>query len=490
MKNRASLLASRSLLLPALGLLLSSSPVFAADAPSAPEPLTLNLCVQRALAQNLGLAADRFGPDIARESVAVADAGFTPNFSLSTQRGLTRDNGIKTKTADTRLGVTQRFGAGTTVGVTTQLDRRDTTLPSVTLNPAYNADLSVSVRQPLLAGAGSEVTRANQRSARLGLDRAQLDYRSSALDTILATEKAYHGLAFAREQLIVRQLSLKLATQLQDEARTRRDTGVATDLDVLQAEVGVANAQRSVLLAEQTVHDRSEQLLGLISRFQLDAPIGPLHLATPEQTVPVLASSLDAAKRHQPDYLSAQAALEQARIDLQVAKNARQPELSIGGAVGFNGDNRHGGPAYNDALNRENSAWQVDLTLNYAWGQQAERARYRQSLASVSRQEFRLRQQEQDLELSVRAALRAVETNLENLRIATLAARLSEKQHEQEKARFDAGLSTSRRVLEALNDFESARISELQATVDLRDSYAALHRLEGSSLERYSVNLP
>jgi hypothetical protein len=33
-------------------------------------------------------------------------------------------------------------------------------------------------------------------------------------------------------------------------------------------------------------------------------------------------------------------------------------------------------------------------------------------------------------------------------------------------------------------------VTELQSKVSLRTAYAALHRLEGSSLQRYAVNLP
>jgi outer membrane protein TolC len=98
-----------------------------------------------------------------------------------------------------------------------------------------------------------------------------------------------------------------------------------------------------------------------------------------------------------------------------------------------------------------------------------------------------LQQIEQNLLLQVRAAVRAVETNLEGVQISTMATGLSEKQYELEKARFDAGLSTSRLVLEAQDALEQARVNELQSRVNLRTALAELHRLEGSSLARYGI---
>ena len=396
--------------------------------------------------------------------------------------------GTKVETGDTRASVSQRFLTGTTASVSTNLDRRDAS--TALLNPAYNADVTVSVRQPLLAGAGLEVNRAPIERARIGLERANLNYKATVLDIIQRTENAYYGLAFAREQLEVRRLSLILAERLLEEARTRRQTGVATDLDVLQADVGVANARRGVLLGEQSVRDSEEALLALIGQFELESAVGAVALPANTPELPTFASSYDAAKRNQPDFLAAQAAVEQLKLDARVAKSNRLPNVSVGGALGFDSfPVTSSSRAYRSALDRDSTSWQVDLSVSLPWGQVADRARYRQALASLSQQQIFLRSLEQNIEVQVRAAVRAVETNAESVKISALARELSERQYELEEARFRAGLSTSRRVLEAQQDLETARVNELQAKIALRNSYTALYRIEGSALQRYGIAL-
>jgi outer membrane protein TolC len=105
------------------------------------------------------------------------------------------------------------------------------------------------------------------------------------------------------------------------------------------------------------------------------------------------------------------------------------------------------------------------------------------------REQTRLQQLDQDLVVDVRSAVRAVETNRESVAISGLATQLSERQYELERARFNAGLSTSRRVLEAQDDLELARVNELQSQVNLRIALAELQRLEGSSLTRFRIVL-
>ncbi|MDI1250449.1 MAG: TolC family protein [Lacunisphaera sp.] len=490
---------------------IPSRPLLAADAPVgevAPPPaqdlplanqpeLTLEQCIARALQKNFDLEIGRFGPQIAQDSIEATKGGYDPVFTVSGSHGKsTSDADSPTSStstnSDLRAGVTQQLYTGTTLSASSRLDRsklNPATLAGA-LNPAYDADVTLSVRQDLLSGFGTGVNKASLERARIGFDIANLDFKAQALSVIQNTENAYYSLVFAREQLIVRNFSLALANKLYDEAKTRRDTGVATDLDVLQAQVGVANARRNVLLAGQSVKDRQDALLALIGQFELESAIGPVRFAEVTDATPVFASSYQLARQNQPDYLASVAVIEQLKLDLKVAKDATKPDLSVGAALGLNGRNGSGSDAFGDALDRQNHSWQVDFSFTYPWAQRSDKARYRQSLSSLSREQVRLRQLEQSIEVQVRSAVRSVETNLESVKIATLASELSQKQYELEKARFDAGLSTSRRVLEAQDDLEANRVNELSAKVTLHTAVAALHRIEGSSLQRYGVSLP
>jgi outer membrane protein len=124
------------------------------------------------------------------------------------------------------------------------------------------------------------------------------------------------------------------------------------------------------------------------------------------------------------------------------------------------------------------------------WGQQADKANYRSALNSVKSQKIRLDQLEQNLVISVRTAVRAVETNLVAVELSAKATELSSRQYDLQKARFDAGLATARLVLQAQEDLETARFNELAAKAALRQAIGEINRLEGSSIQRYNVQLP
>jgi outer membrane protein len=230
-------------------------------------------------------------------------------------------------------------------------------------------------------------------------------------------------------------------------------------------------------------------LLNLIGQFEFDSTLGEVSMSMSNNFAPSFDVSYQLARDNQPDYLAASNALKQLEIDVAAAKRNRLPSLDLGGAVGYNSRDSSASSAIDRLPNGDGYAWQVDLSLKIPWGMRSEKARYNTALNYLRRQETRVRQIEQDLTVQVRSAVRSVETNQASVEISHKATELSAKQYELEKARFDAGLSTSRRVLEAQDDLETARVAELQARVNLRTAAAELQRLDGSSLAYYNISL-
>ena len=101
----------------------------------------------------------------------------------------------------------------------------------------------------------------------------------------------------------------------------------------------------------------------------------------------------------------------------------------------------------------------------------------------------RIRDLEQTMMRNIRAAVRAAETGLERVRIAQLRSRLSREEYELEKAKFDAGLSTSRLVLDAQNRSDLAKVSEMDDHLRLKNALSDLRRVQGISLNTYGLSM-
>ena len=466
----------------------AAPPAFA----SAPT-LTVEQCIARALEKNFSLKAETFSTDIARESLNVANAAFEPTFNASFQRFKSVDapaaGGRTVDTTDARIGVAQLLPTGAEVQLSGSVDRSAGNFSAYAFNPVYNSDVALVVTQPLLRGAGLAFNRSQIERTRLGVTIARLNFKSAVLQVVRDTEAAYYNLVFAREQLAVFHHSLGLANRLFEENKTRKLTGVATDLDVLSAEVGIATANNRVVVGEQSVRNSEDALLALIGQFEFDTDLGTVGLVTYQEASPSFDLSYKLARENEPDYLATKTSIQQLQLDVANAKNASRPTLNVGGSVGYNGVDRSYSRAINNVPNGDAHSWELDLTLSVPWGLHADRARYRSAQASLRQQETRLQLLEQNLLVRVRAAVRAVETNQQSVEINRKATELATRQYELELARFKAGLSTSRQVLQIQDDLETARVNQLLAQVNLRIAIANLHQLESSSFQQYKISV-
>jgi outer membrane protein TolC len=475
---------------------------FGQDAGPAASPLTLEECIARAMRKNFDLQVQSLSTEIAKETLNVARADFDPTFTASTRRNLnqsaattsrldgTAATGPRSDNTSFTVGANQRVVTGGTVTVSGNTTRAATNSLNSTLNPAFGSSASVNLSQPLLKGAGSDVARANIDRSKLGVGIAMLNYKSRVLTVIRDTENAYYNLAYARENLAVKGRSLELANKLFDENKVRKSTGVATDLDVLTAEVGVANSRRALVQAEQAVRDREDALSALTGEFNFNSRPGEVRFGDYAEGAPSFDLVYKLARDRSPDFLITQAQIKQIEIDARTAKQASMPGLNLDTGMGYTATERSYGDAIGNLPEGNGYSWNVGLSLSVPWGLHADKARYRSAKSSLLQQQTRLQQLDQTLLVNVRGSVRAVETNIVAVEIAGKATELSQKQYELQKARFDAGLSTSRLVLQAQDDLEAARVNELQSKVGLRVALAELHRIDGSSLERYKIGLP
>ncbi|MBL9187037.1 MAG: TolC family protein [Opitutaceae bacterium] len=488
--------------LPVLALLIAP----AVGQTTGEKPFTLEEAIALALKKNFDLQVQAFTVENAKDTVAIQEAAFDPTINANVRRNLNQQASTTSaldgtaSTGPRNDGTTMSVGAtlpriaatNGSVSVSTNLTRSATNSRNSLVNPSFGHGVSASLNQPLLNGAGRHAATAALERAKLGFNIASINYKSRVLSLIADTENAYYNLVAARETLRIRQLTHEYNLKLFEENKARRTTGVATDLDVLSAEVGVANARRGIVQAEQTARDAEDRLLNLINLPNFDQRIGAVAFDEYREKAPTFAEAYKRARDFYPESLSTEEAIKQLQLDLETARRNQLPTLDLNASLGYTAraTNVSYGQAIANLPNDHGNNWSVGLTYSTPWGRHADKARYRTAQTNLASRKLQLEQLEQTLLVNVRTSVRAVESNLAAVEIAGKATELAARQYEQQKARFDAGLSTSRLVLLAQDDLETSRFQELSARVALRRAVAELHRLEGTSLDRFRVQLP
>jgi len=145
--------------------------------------------------------------------------------------------------------------------------------------------------------------------------------------------------------------------------------------------------------------------------------------------------------------------------------------------------------AFKDVFGFRYQNWSVRLTLDLPLNTIVSRASLAQARVDLQQATLQLKQQEQNIYLEIKQAVRAVETNYRRVEAYKIARELRQQQLEAEEEKLKVGLTTPYFVLQYQRDLATAQTTELQAIIDYNLSLANLSRAMGISLEEKNISM-
>ncbi|MGH7427359.1 MAG: TolC family protein [Candidatus Methylomirabilaceae bacterium] len=469
--------------------------------------LSVREAVLLALKNNLDIAIARYSPRITAEDIVIQKAVFDPVFSLTADANRTvtpsSSPGLSAVTSkvsnqDLNASLTQALPIGGSYTLSLTNNRQDTNARfaqpvSGGINPSYETFLTLSVTQDLLKNFGVDVKTAPIKIARNNQAISVTQLRLQANQVVTSVHTAYWNLVFAIENLEVQRRSLRLARDLEELNKARVRAGVAAPVEVTQAEAQAAAQVQNVILAEKAVKDAEDQL-----KLILNIPDGeriwakkiiPADRPPFEPAQVETEASIEQALEKRPEYAQAKLNLQNADLNVRVARNQLLPSLQLQGSLGLNGLNGTLGGDYSRLTSGDFTAWSAALVLQYPLGNRAARSAFVQSKLSYDQATTALLNLKRQIISQVREAVRRIEANIA-LVASTRAARvLAEEQLRVEQKRLEAGVTTTFNVLQFQRDLAAAQAFEVQAVTTYNQNLANLELVKGTVLEKNQLEL-
>jgi outer membrane protein TolC len=310
---------------------------------------------------------------------------------------------------------------------------------------------------------------------------------------IATVEQGFWELVFVNENLKVAESALKAAQELLASNRAKAKAGVMSIVDVLQAEAAVASRVEQVLVAEKAIRDQEDQFRRLLNPSEeelrrdirltpLDKPSQTLEAISPEETI-------DVALERRPEILQARKNLETADANVKFAKNQMLPNLSFQGTSGMAGLGGDAGDMVNKNFSGDYYNYGAGLVFSYQLGNRSAISQYNKRQLEGHNARASLASVRQQVIVSVREAVRRVQTDFKRIETTRSARIMAEKQLQAERERLNVGLSTTRFVLDFQRDLATSQGNELRAVVDYNKSLSNLARNKATTLDRYSIQL-
>jgi HAE1 family hydrophobic/amphiphilic exporter-1 len=329
--------------------------------------------------------------------------------------------------------------------------------------PANAFSTSADFRQTLYSFKLGKALEA-ARIARSGGDHeVQRARQMTALDAI----RAYNQLLFAMEQLRVIQTNVQSKQSHLDYARNRRSAGVATELEVLRAEVDLENARAEALRAENEVA-ASRATLNTVMLRPTNTPIHP----TDTLEVVAFDSEFDMAVK---EALSARPELQLLRLQEQfqdklvdVAAADSKPRVDFTGSYGF--AVRRPENFFQPDYSRWSAAVNVSVPLFDGWRTAGRVAQARAQRNTVTQQIAAL---ENQVRLDVQSAFDALALANRTIQAADLNVAQARRAAEMTEANYRLGAATQLDVIDAqqaLRQAENIRNLALYTHANARSS--------------------
>jgi outer membrane protein TolC len=446
----------------ALLLVVASASATRADE----RPVTLRQAIAEALDQSPLLRQPDDGRTVAgiREMQAAAQFGFklTPTFQAGSD-----PQGLSTRSIG--VSITRRMPFGTTFQVAA-----DSLALGQGAGEFRDAGYSIGISQPLLRG-WTAVASAPLHQARRQSQSAERTYGEARQRLVVSVADAYFAAVRTRRLVDAADRALQRAIQLKRSSDARTKVGLATELDVLRADVLASQSEAALVFQREAHESAMDELKRLLGR-SVDSDIS---LADTDVADTPVADSVEllvrTAMANRLDVREARDRIADARRQQTVARWQLLPPVNLEARYTRRGLASGGGYAFEHLYN----GWRLGVSTTYSFDRSDD-------LAAVAIADVSVRAAERDaadLERlatdEVRRAYRTWTRTSTTIEIQSKAVALAERQLRLAEIRYERGVADNFDVIDAENALFQAQSALIAAQADRALASLSLRRVAG-----------
>jgi len=446
------------------------------------QELSLSECLAIGVVDNIDIKIARIESKLGKEDVRITLSMFdTIADSVVSYTDDQRDSsssafGTKKLITEYAAGLSKKLPIGSELSVDYSNTRNWTDSLFADNNPTHTAEISFSIRQPVLKNIFGFV---DYQTVKLALIHANItDIR--ALDrienAIADIEKAYWELVFTYETRTLREKLLNQAKKLYDVLSSRVKTGAAEMTEFYEAEANMQIREADLLISEKNLKNASNKLKYLLNEEGLFL-ISPTENLTHLGKTADLAESMEEAFTANREYAIKKKEVHARHISVKMKENSLWPEIDLVGTFALNGVNQKFTKAnrrittIKDPMYYGGVEFSVPLENNYARGE------FNKARLDKERAILELMQVERKLFVMIDDYVRDVNTFKDNAERWTEIRSIQDKKLTDEAKKLKYGRSSTKILVDYQNDLTRAAISEYLAMLDY---YKALIDLENA----------
>lgn len=329
-----------------------------------------------------------------------------------------------------------------------------------------------TVEQPLFAGF---TILSNYELADLGLDVAEIQLAQARFDLILQVKEAYYRVLTAERIKEVAEQSVEELQANLEVAKDFYEVGMSPKIDVLDAEVRLAEAKQQLIRTENALRV-AKATFNTILRRPVDEAVTVADILAHQPYERPYDSCLEISLKNRPEVMEGEKNVASAEKEITLAKSDYYPDVSLSANYYRAGDDPDVDGS--DFVDRENWDVMAVATMTFfEWGK---------TRSAVNEKRVRLRQAEQALEQIKDAVRLEVKTNYldlqaseKNIWVAKKSVGSAEENFRISEERYREQVATATEVLDAQTRLTEAKTNYTRALAEFNIARARLIRAMG-----------
>lgn len=356
----------------------------------------------------------------------------------------------------------------------------------------YQTFMGITLSQPLLKNGWFKANFASIRLAALASDIAFQDYRRQLMLVLSTAQASYWNLYLSQQQVEFFGDSVATAEKILKDNQERLRAGIGSELDVLEAQAGIALRKSKLSDAEQKLLEAANRVTSYYAEtaFGEEGLVRAVDRPQVAETNYSFYEAWRTAYTLNPDYLMQRKKALQESVRVSFARNQRMPELNVKGSYGLNGLGNRIDTSWESIRGTEWPSWSVGLELRISVGggvksrNELGAARMREEAAMIS-----LHEVETQISNAIDTAMHKIRSSRDSIRSYQTVVDFNKQLLDAALARLEVGKIESRKVLTIESDLFEARNSVVEALAQYQRSVLEFDLMAGTVLQRRNLEI-
>ncbi|MBC8016938.1 MAG: TolC family protein [Verrucomicrobia bacterium] len=457
--------------------------------PALDQILSMKAAIAMAVRRNIELRIEAHNAKLASVETIKSYGIYNPVLNVSGTGGITAVPGeafFLTKNFTSSVGVTQYLPTGGNISATTQTGffRFE---PTTTASKEWQSTVGLAFSQPLLRNAGKETFELNIILAATTLQDSLERFRTTTSDTVSNVITSYNRLYVLRQVQETREAALISAQTLLDGIK-KKESGSAQELEIANAEFAIAQRRKDFVEATRSVTDQEANLRYLIG---LETPLHIIPSDPPSKDEPVEtdAQAVKAALDLRSDLKQLLTSLHSAQLQERIARHQSLPELTINASGGLTGTGYNFSEGYRQISSDPGTYWTAGMQFSVPLGNTTARNEYIKNKIRTEQVQDQIKALTWRIRNDVEYDMRSLISARLQMQLADKSSQFAEQRLEQYRKNYLLNTTSIQDVLNAENDLNVARNTQLEAVETFSNAVTKLWKDTGLLLEHHGVHI-